>query len=59
MIIFTIAYWIAQKAVKMVYDHVDGLQLAPHDISTVQDRMNTYFKVCTVLRPWYIVSINY
>ena len=30
----------------MVYDHVDGLKPAPHDITTVQDRMNGYFKVC-------------
>ena len=45
-IVTSLAYWIAQRAVKMVYDHVDGLQRSPHDITTVQDRMNAYFKVC-------------
>ena len=44
-----IAYWIAQRAVKMVYDHVDGLQLSPHDVTTIQDRMNDYFKVCATV----------
>ena len=29
----------------MVYDHVDGLQSSPYDITVVQDQMNSYFKV--------------
>ena len=43
-VIYT-AYWIAQRAIKIVYDHVDGLQPSPHDITVVQDQMNSYFKV--------------
>ena len=54
-VIHHVAYWIAQKAVKMVYDHVDGLQPSPHDITTVQDRMNAYFKVCTYICIYIIV----
>ena len=30
----------------MVYDHVDGLRPSPHDVTTVENRMNEYFKVC-------------
>ena len=44
----TTAYWIAQRAVKMVYDHVDGLRPSSHDVTTLQDKMNEYFKVCAM-----------
>ena len=56
--LFTIAYWIAQKAVKIVYDHVDGLQPSPHDITTVQNRMNDYFKVCVKSVPVCSIRVN-
>ena len=33
----------------MVYDHVDGLRPSSYDVTTVQDKMNEYFKVCAEL----------
>jgi len=48
------AYWIAQRAIKMVYDHVDGLQSSPHDITVVQDQMNSYFKVVYTYVQWLL-----
>lgn len=40
-----IAYWITQKAIKIVFDHEDNLKVSPYDITFVKEAMMKYFKV--------------
>jgi len=40
------AYWIAQRAVKYVFDHDDNMKPAPHDPSLIRKAMFKYFEVC-------------
>lgn len=39
------AYWIAQRAIKTIFDHDDNLTACPHDITYVWNTMKTYFKI--------------
>lgn len=39
------AYWIAHLAVKIVFDSIDNLEAAPHDIHYIKEAMFTYFQV--------------
>ncbi|XP_049641039.1 N-acetyl-D-glucosamine kinase isoform X2 [Suncus etruscus] len=39
------AYWIAHLAVKIVFDSIDNLEAAPHDIHYIKEAMLTYFQV--------------
>ncbi|ESO98317.1 hypothetical protein LOTGIDRAFT_206236 [Lottia gigantea] len=38
-------YWIAQKAIKIYFDHVDNLFSTQYDVSVVEKAMFKYFKV--------------
>lgn len=40
-----IAYWITQKAIKIVFDHEDNLKVSPFNIMFVKEAMMKYFKV--------------
>lgn len=39
------AYWITQKAIKIVFDHEDNLKVSPYDITFVKEAMMKYFKI--------------
>ena len=39
------AYWIAQRAIKRVFDHEDNLNLSPYDLTRLSDAIKAYFKV--------------
>ncbi|XP_036038624.1 N-acetyl-D-glucosamine kinase isoform X2 [Onychomys torridus] len=39
------AYWISHRAVKIVFDSMDNLEAAPHDIGYVKQAMFNYFQV--------------
>lgn len=39
------AYWITQKAIKIVFDHEDNQKVSPYDITFVKEAMMKYFKV--------------
>ena len=43
------AFWISHQALKTVYDHEDGLTLAPHDITGVKEIIVNKYKVSMVL----------
>lgn len=38
-------YWISHKAIKTVFDDIDGLMPSPHDITFVKGAMFEYFKM--------------
>lgn len=42
-----IAWWISHKAVKIVFDHMDGLNISPHPIDTVWELIKSHFSVTT------------
>ncbi|XP_062572218.1 N-acetyl-D-glucosamine kinase-like [Saccostrea cucullata] len=39
------AYWITQRAIKIVFDHEDNLKVSPRDISFVRDAMMKYYQI--------------
>ena len=39
------AWWIAHKACKVYFDHVDNLNTAPADINTVQSLIFSHFNI--------------
>lgn len=39
------AYWIAQRAIKRVFDHEDNLNLSCHDLTRLSNEIKDYFKV--------------
>lgn len=39
------AYWIAQRAIKRVFDHEDNLNLSRYDLTRLNDEIKAYFQV--------------
>uniref|UniRef100_A0A8V0Z6C2 N-acetyl-D-glucosamine kinase n=1 Tax=Gallus gallus TaxID=9031 RepID=A0A8V0Z6C2_CHICK len=39
------AYWIAQRAVKAVFDSMDNMEVSPHDIAYVREAMCRHFRI--------------
>jgi hypothetical protein len=39
------AYWIAQRAIKRVFDHEDNLHLSCYDLTRLNTEIKAYFKV--------------
>ena len=39
------AYWIAQRAIKRVFDQEDNLTLSRYDLTRLNDEIKAYFKV--------------
>lgn len=39
------AYWIAQRAVKAVFDSMDNMEVSPHDIAYVREAMWRHFRI--------------
>jgi N-acetylglucosamine kinase len=39
------AYWIAQRAIKRVFDHQDNFSLSRYDLTRLSDEIKAYFKV--------------
>jgi len=39
------AYWIAQRAIKRVFDHEDNLNLSRYDLTRLNNEIKSYFKV--------------
>lgn len=39
------AYWISQRAIKMVFDHEDNLEKCPHDISLAWTLIQKHFSI--------------
>ena len=58
MYLHFVAYWIAHRAIKAVYDHEDGLNICPHDISTVKNKIYAFFKVSKLYMHMHIEIID-
>eukprot|EP00118_Oscarella_pearsei_P026124 m.309444 g.309444 ORF g.309444 m.309444 type:complete len:345 (+) comp46508_c0_seq1:90-1124(+) len=43
------AYWIVQRAVKIVYDALDGMEKPPHDITFLKEKIYSYFDMETAM----------
>ncbi len=39
------AYWIAQRAIKRVFDHEDNFNLSRYDLTRLSNEIKAYFKV--------------
>ncbi|CAE1283620.1 NAGK [Acanthosepion pharaonis] len=39
------AYWISYKAIKIIFDHEDGLVKSSHDIAYIKKAVNVYFEI--------------
>lgn len=39
------AYWIAQRAIKRVFDHEDNLNLSRHELTRLNEEIKAYFQV--------------
>ncbi len=39
------AYWIAQRAIKRVFDHEDNFNLSRYDLTRLNNEIKGYFKV--------------
>ena len=48
IIFIAIGFWIAHRAIKIVYDANDGLNAPPYDITLVKELVWDYFKVGVV-----------
>ncbi len=50
------AYWIAQRAIKRVFDQQDNLNLSRYDLTRLNDEIKVYFKVNF---PLLFLSLSY
>ncbi|CAF0787985.1 unnamed protein product [Adineta ricciae] len=39
------AYWIAHRAIKLVFDHDDNINVSPYDLTKLKDEIKAYFQV--------------